>query len=77
MVLLQKGEKMKKFVVSYINFFSNDLESSIVEASNKIQSYMIFLKNKGFDVSDIEDLNEEELKQECFNMDFMVNSIEI
>ena len=65
-----------KFIVSIIDFFDNDLKSEIVEADSKIESMLIYLTDE--DKEELGDNpDEEDIKQFYFNMDEMINSIEI
>lgn len=69
---------MKKYVVSFIDFFDNQLISTIIEANSEIDSMLEYLKehqNINLKSEDFED--EEAVKSYCFNMDSMINSIEI
>lgn len=65
-----------RYVVSTINFFDNDLKSEIVEADSKIESMLVYLSKE-----DIKFLGnnptEDDIKQFYFDMDSMINSIEI
>lgn len=70
---------MKKFVVSYIDFFDNDLTSVIIEASNEFDSMIKYLEQyqnvELYDHPKIKDEND--IKEFCFNCDAMINSIKI
>lgn len=65
-----------RYVVSTINFFDNDLKSEIVKADSKIESMLVYLSKE-----DIKFLGnnptEDDIKQFYFDMDSMINSIEI
>lgn len=65
-----------KYVVSTINFFDNDLKSEIIEADSKIESMLVYLSKE-----DIKFLGnnptEDDIKQFYFDIDSMINSIEI
>jgi hypothetical protein len=73
---------MKKYVVAYINFFDNELKMSIQEAKNEVHACKNYLKIKQNEnpsdswVNDLPD-NLEELKEKMFNLDSMINAIEI
>ena len=65
-----------KFIVSTIDFLDSDLKSEIVEADSKIESMLIYLTDK--DKKELGDNpTEEDIKQFYFDMDSMINSIEI
>lgn len=66
-----------KFVVSFINFFDNELKSSIIEADSKLESMLKYLEEKEGIKLELKLEDEEEIKQSCFDMDSMINSIEI
>ena len=68
---------MTKFVVSYISFHDNDLQSEVVLAD----TWEDALLNSRFDLAwifdDVEIFSLEEAKQRAFDGDSMINVIEI
>lgn len=72
---------MKRFAVGVINFFDNDLDIQVVEA----QDWKSALgKHRAFMPYSIEEMNEmfpddsqEKAKNEAFNMDMMIDVVEI
>ena len=69
---------MNKFVVSYISFFDNNLYSKIIAADNEMESLKFFFKEEGYGEDFLEGCNSiEEVKNECFNTDCMINTIKV
>lgn len=72
---------MKKFVVSFVNFFDNDLRNKIVEAENWKEALKIV--NPGQDEKETEEFynimpdDYEEAKYFAFNSDWLFDVIEI
>ena len=69
---------MKRFCVSFIDFFDNDLTSKMVEGENELDAALSYLeKYQGPKLcsEDFQDL--ENLKENCFDNDCMINAIEI
>ena len=72
---------MKKFAVGVINFFNNDLVIEIIEADGWKDALG---KHRAFIPYSIEEMNEmfpddsqEKAKNEAFNMDMMIDVVEI
>ncbi len=72
---------MKRYVVSYISFFDNDLKSGIIEAENEQEACIKYMVNEDASIQDWisswKDKSLEVIKYECFNADSMINVIEI
>lgn len=69
---------MKKFCVSYISFYDNELMLEVVQAESETDAVLKasfglaeYLKQEGIEQS------LEGYKQACFNADSMVNTIEV
>lgn len=65
---------MKSYIVGVINFFDNDLKLEKVFAENKVEAINNHSMINGFS---FESKTLEEAKVEAFNMDMMVDAIEI
>lgn len=74
---------MKRFVISWINWYDHDLQSKIVEADNEKEALIKCLLEDFYTDADTETLEEivknsiEDLKTMAFNADGMINAIEI
>lgn len=70
---------MKRFVVSYIDWFNNDLHSHITNANNALEAIKtIAIEQYGFDSASVEDIEDiEDFKNFCFDCDCMMNVIEV
>lgn len=71
---------MKTYVISFINFFDNELVSEIVR-SDKMEVEVLkeyLFKGQEADNEDLKNLNTiEECKEYCFDSDSMCNIIEV
>lgn len=68
---------MKRFIVSYIDWFDYDLKMIEVQAESEIEALYAGAFIFKIDTSDIHTMSIEEFKQECFNMDCMMSAFEI
>lgn len=71
---------MKTYVISFINFFDNELVSEIVHSDKTevevLKEYLF--KGQEADNEDLKNLNTiEECKEYCFDSDSMCNIIEV
>lgn len=71
---------MKTYVISFINFFDNELVSDIVRSDKTevevLKEYLF--KGQEADNEDLKNLNTiEECKEYCFDCDSMCNIIEV
>lgn len=65
---------MKNYIVGAINFFDNDLKLEKISAENEIEAISKHSMINGFS---FESKTLEEIKVEAFDMDMMVDVIEI
>lgn len=70
---------MKRFVVSYIDWFNNDLQSYIYEAKDELEAIKaVAIEQCGFYPEFLEDIKDvESFKGFCFDSDCMMNVIEV
>lgn len=70
---------MKRFVVSYIDWFNNELYSHIINADDELQAIKtIAVEQYGFDSASVDSIeNIEDFKGFCFDCDCMMNVIEV
>ena len=67
-----------RFVVSYINFYDNELKSEKVMADSLLEATKLaYLRLQGVEYEDNLPQKIESIKQEAFNCDGMVNAIQI
>lgn len=67
-----------RYVVSYINFFNNELTSQLVEGKDEIDAILNSAWGDNFDLEEMENnVTHERFKQEAFNMDSMIHAFPI
>ena len=78
-VIVVKSNNMKKFIVGYINFFDNNLIIEIVEAEDWHDAIFQHskIKNGIDDRSYISNETLEDAKEDAFDMDMMIDVIEL
>jgi len=68
---------MKKYAVSYMNFYDNNLMLTIVEAESPILAYLVCEPLNKEWVEQFGDATLDELMQNAFDSDFLFNVVEI
>jgi hypothetical protein len=68
---------MKRYAVSYIDWFNNDLQTVIIKAETALDAMKQDFVDRGFELPEEEISSEEAFKSMCFDCDCMMNAIEI
>lgn len=78
-IYIKKREvvKMKRFVVSYVDFFENQLQMTEVHADTEIEALYAGALIYGVDTSDLHTVDPEEFKDWCFNGDCLMKAYEV
>lgn len=78
-IYIKKREviKMKRFVVSYVDFFKNQLQMTEVHADTEIEALYACAYIYGVDVSDLHTVDPAEFEDWCFNGDCLMKAYEV
>ena len=68
---------MRKYVISWIDWFDHNLKSDIISAGSGREALLKAVEALGFDPSEETFDTEEDIKHFAFNCDGMVNAIRI